>query len=258
MNSRYEYKYLVPNYLIDDLRKDIEPYMELDAFAKEQPNNEYTVRSVYYDTPKFSCYEEKLDGLKVRNKYRIRGYNEKSDENVTFLEIKHKNTNCISKSRAPIYFENVTKSLYTNNVHEYTLSFNENSDKKKDAQKFLYYYNLKNLVPAVLVIYDREPFFSKFDSSDLRLTLDKNLRSIIYPDLEELYIEDGAIPTMVNYFIFEVKFYGTLPDWIRALISKYNLIRESLSKYTMTLESHNEFTNPKFAKMNMIANRKAF
>ena len=251
MAARFEYKYLVSNNLLGELRKELSPYMELDKFAKKRKNGEYTVRSIYYDSPQFSCYKEKLAGLQIRNKYRIRGYDKQSKESVTFLEIKHKNTNCISKSRAPLYYTNVAKSLNSRHVDDYVLSFSGNGVEKKDAEKFLYYYCLKNLRPAILVIYDREAFIGTFDPS-LRLTFDKNLRSVIYPDLNQLYNEDSAKPTMVNNFIFEVKFFGTLPAWLRSLITRFKMERRALSKYTMTLDSHKEFNNPRYARMNMI------
>lgn len=254
MKSRYEYKYLVHNSLVDKIRADLLPYMQLDDFAKKHSNGQYTVRSIYYDSPQFDCYTEKHDGVKIRNKYRIRGYDNLLRESVTFLEIKHKHTNCISKSRAPIYYSNVAKSLYTRRMDDYILSFSGNGVEKKDAHKFLYYYYLKKLHPAVLVIYDREAFGGKFDKS-LRLTFDKKLRSAIYPSLNELYNEERAKATMNNHFILEVKFYGTLPLWIKTLISKYSLDRRALSKYTMSLETHDEFNNRRFAKSNLISNR---
>ena len=254
MNSRYEYKYLVPNSLLGKIREEIIPFVKLDDFAKKHSDAQYTVRSIYYDSPQFSCYKEKIDGIKNRKKYRIRGYNKLSDQSITFLEIKHKNTNCISKSRAPLYYKNVSETLNSKKIEDFVLSFSGNGVEKKDAQKFLYYYNLKNLRPAVLVIYDREAYHGKFDPS-LRLTFDKNLRSIIYPDLNELYEESKVKSVMNNHFIFELKFYGNLPSWIRTLISKYGFNRQSLSKYTMSLDKHQEFTNPQFAKMNMMKNR---
>ncbi len=254
MKSRYEYKYLVPNSLVDKIRGEIMPYMELDNFAQKHSDGQYTVRSIYYDTPKFECYKEKYDGVKNRNKYRIRGYDKCSKESIAFLEIKHKNTNCISKSRAPVNYSNVAKSLYSDFIDDYVISFSGNGVELKDAHKFLYYYHIKKLNPAVLVIYDREAFWGKFDAS-LRLTFDKNLRSIIYPTLDQLYNEDKIKRTMTNHFILEVKFYGRLPLWIKAIISKHSLDRRALSKYTMSLETHDEFNNKRFAKTNLISNR---
>lgn len=254
MKSRYEYKYLVNNNLIDKIRADLLPYMEIDDFAKKHSDGQYTVRSIYYDSPKFECYKEKYDGVKIRNKYRIRGYDTLSGKSIAFLEIKHKDTNCISKSRAPMYFSNVAKSLYSSQMEDYTLSFSGNGAEKKDAKKFQYYYYLKKLHPAVLVIYDREAFWGKFDKS-LRLTFDKNLRSVIFPSLNMLYNEERAKITMRNNFILEIKFFGTLPLWIKALVSKYQLDRRALSKYTMSLETHDEFNNGRFTKSSLIASR---
>ena len=195
MSARYEYKYLVPNDLIDRMRNEVLQFMELDDFAKLHAKGQYTVRSIYYDSPQFECYKEKQDGIKIRNKYRIRGYDNPSENSVTFLEIKHKNTNSISKSRAPLYYTNVEKSLHSRQVEDYILSFSGNGVEKKDARKFMYYYNLKKLHPAVLVIYEREAFHGRFDSS-LRVTIDKNLRSVIYPSLNQLYSEDNAKTTI--------------------------------------------------------------
>lgn len=257
MNSRFEYKYLVPNSLVGKIRADISSFMVLDEYARKRHDGEYTVRSIYYDSPQFSCYQEKVDGVKLRNKYRIRGYNTISDQSIIFLEIKHKNTNCVSKSRAPIFYKDRFEILTSSNIDDFILSFSGNGKEKKDAYKFLYYYRLKNLRPAVLVIYDREAFHGKFDPS-LRVTFDKNLRSVIYPNLNQLDNEDSAKSVLNNDFILEIKFYGSLPAWIRALINKYGLIRESLSKYTMSLENYPEFKNPNFARMNMITDREYF
>ncbi len=254
MNSRYEYKYLVPNNLVEKLRAELNPFMRLDDYAHKHMDGQYTVRSIYYDSPQFACYNEKIAGIQIRNKFRIRGYDHCSKESIAFLEIKHKNTNCISKSRAPLYYTNVARMLNTSRVDDFILSFSGNGVEKKYARKFLYYYYLKNLRPAVLVIYDREAFLGKFDST-LRLTFDKNLRSAIYPELNQLYEEDRVKSTLANHFIFEVKFYGSLPAWIKSLIGKYKLERRALSKYTLSLESHKEFNNQHYARHNMIKSR---
>lgn len=254
MSARYEYKYLVPNNLLDQLRAETKRFVDLDEYAEKQVDGQYTVRSVYYDSPQFTCYKEKHDGIQFRNKFRIRGYDKRCDQSIAFLEIKHKNTNCISKSRAPLYFKNVNAVLGGQAVENFVLSFRGNGVEKKDAEKFLYHYHRKNLRPAVLVIYDREAYQGKFDSS-LRLTFDKNLRSVIYPDLSLLYEETKVKTTLKKHFIFEVKFFGCLPVWIKSLIAKYNFERRALSKYTMSLETHPEFNNQRYAKLSMLTNR---
>lgn len=254
MNSRYEYKYLIPNELLSKIRIEVLRFMELDSFAGKQEGGQYTVRSIYYDTPQFTCYREKLEGLQHRNKYRIRGYDRKNRKSIAFLEIKRKHTSCISKNRAPLYYANIKKSLYNNNLNKYVISFSGNGDELKDGEKFLFHYRKKNLRPAVLVVYEREAFWGRFDKS-LRITFDKNLRSSIFPNLNELYNEDKLKKIMNKNFILEIKFYGTLPQWIQTFLSKYELKRKALSKYSMSLEAHKEFNYKRFIYSNLISKK---
>lgn len=240
MDSRFEYKYLVPNQLLDALRTELEPFMAQDAFARKQEQGQYTVKSIYYDTPSLDCYREKLEGLDIRNKFRIRGYNRYQPQSIIFLEIKHKHTNCISKSRAPLYYEHLSDILLSPSPEKYVKSFSGNGREAEDARKFLFHFHGKNLQPAVSVIYDREAFFGRFDSA-LRVTFDKNLRSILYPQTDRLFEERDAIPVFNDHFILEIKFFGTLPEWVRSLVSRYSLLRQAISKYTMCLEVHPEF-----------------
>lgn len=237
MSYRLEYKFLVPVFLIDSIRADIYPYMNLDPFAKKQNSGEYTVRSIYYDTPKFDCYHEKIEGIKVRKKYRIRGYNIPEQDKVAFLEIKRKYNNHIDKNRAPINNQNLLSFLTSQNLDKYILSFSGNGKEKNDAIRFLFHYYRDRLNPVILINYEREAFVGRFDST-FRITFDKNLRSAAYPSLESLYKEDQMTYALMNYFILEVKFYSGLPTWIKSILTRYNFSRKSLSKYTICLDSH--------------------
>ncbi|MGH7451053.1 MAG: VTC domain-containing protein, partial [bacterium] len=206
MSGRLEYKYLVPNTLVDQIRSDLLPYMEIDHFAEKQESGEYTVRSVYYDTPGFHCYQEKMDGVKVRKKFRIRGYNQPAEDSIVFLEIKRKYENFIEKNRAPLLYKDLDALFSSPDLDKYIISFSKSDKEKSEAQRFLYHYYRLGLRPAVLVVYDREAFLGKFDPS-LRLTFDKNLRGAIFPSLAMLYDEDCLKSAMPQHFIFEVKFF---------------------------------------------------
>jgi hypothetical protein len=237
MCYRLEYKFLVPVSLIDSIRADVNPFVNLDPFAEKQNSGEYTVRSIYYDTPKFDCYHEKIEGIKVRKKYRIRGYNVPEQDEIAFLEIKRKYNNHINKNRAPILNQNLQSFLVSRDLDKHILSFSGNGKEQNDAQRFLFHYYRDRLKPVVLINYEREAFVGKFDST-FRITFDKNLRSAVYPSLESLYKEDQMKYSMMNNFILEVKFNSGLPKWIKSILTRYNLLRKSLSKYTICLDSH--------------------
>ncbi len=241
MAGRAEYKYLVPNDLVDEVRDYIRPYTELDPFSGKLPSAEYTVRSVYYDTLRFQCYDQKLDGLKARRKFRIRGYGTCEDDSLTFLEIKRKDMELIEKSRAPVLYKDVDTLLSSGDIDRYVQLLGPGGEEKRDARRFLFHYKGLGLRPAALVVYEREAFFGKHDRS-LRLSFDKDLRGAMFPSLQMLYDNDCLHHAMAHYFTLEVKFFRrALPQWVKSLVNRYELPRMALSKYTICVDNERGF-----------------
>lgn len=235
--QRLEYKYLVPVTAIDSIRREIKPFVDLDSYAQQHENGTYTVRSIYMDTLDFECYRTKIDGIDIRKKYRIRGYNSATKNNIVFLEIKRKYFDRNTKNRAPLNYENLKPFFATGKIDDYILAFSHNGTEKADAQKYLYHYFRKGLRPVVLIIYDREAFVGKFDKT-LRLTFDKSLRSRIFPTLDMLFNDFQLKYSMTEFFIFEVKIDSHLPVWLKSILERHALKRQSLSKYAICLDSH--------------------
>lgn len=236
--ARLEYKYLVPSVLLDTIRTEITPFVDVDAFAEPLGQRGYTVRSVYYDTRRMMCYHEKIEGLSTRKKFRIRGYDLPIEDTLVFLEIKRKRINYIAKSRAALRWEKVHAVLESHHPERLLRSMHGNC--LGNAESFLYYYHLLCLKPTVLVVYDREAFQGHFDNS-LRITFDKNLRSAPFPALDALFSRALLPIALREHFILEVKFYGGLPLWLRSLTERYQLPRMALSKYTICLDSHRQY-----------------
>ncbi len=237
--QRLEYKYLVPFSKINELRSALNPFVSIDEYAEREENKEYTVHSIYLDTMKLDDYHEKLAGIKIRKKLRIRGYNN-IDENCTvFLEIKRKYENHISKNRAPLLYANLEDILKTADYEKYLLKKKNFLDSKNDACKFFYLSKMKNCSPVVLINYEREAFFSKHDST-LRLTFDKNLRSSSFPKFTTLFDDTAMKYSMSGNFILEIKFFNGFPSWLQKILSRFELRRQALSKYTISVDSHKD------------------
>jgi hypothetical protein len=255
---RLEYKFLVPITWLSDFRAFLKPYLMLDKFSAAQSEKQYTVRSVYYDTRGFKCYEEKIEGFMFKKKLRIRGYNTNEPDSIVFLEIKHKEQDFISKNRAPVLWQKI-KDVFSDYHNHSILPFEPDTKSEDDARRFLYNYYQKKMMPVVLVAYEREAFYSRFDDT-LRITFDKNVRSRLYPSLDSLYNDRGMKFVIPNHFVFEVKFYGGLPQWIHSVIYKFDLYRLAVSKYAMGIDCHNiekKFTRGightvEFPKMNVM------
>ena len=237
MMGRLEYKFLASTSLADRIRADLLPYVRPDAQHGSQGPGAYTVRSIYYDTPRFHCYDAKLAGLRVRRKFRVRGYDHPHQDSIVFLEIKKKCADFIDKHRAPLLGRDLESLLATRDIDRYVLETDPPEQARRDAERFLYHYYRYHLSPAALVVYDREAYLGKYDSS-LRITFDKNLRGSPSPRLAALY-DDACLATAISgAFVFEVKFHrNALPGWVRSIISRYRLPRMALSKYTICLDS---------------------
>jgi len=234
---RYEYKYIVDNSKMDRLRKMVMPFVDVDQFAESGGKNQYTVRSIYFDTPQYDFYYEKVEGIKNRKKVRLRGYDEENEDNTVFFEIKRKYDIPIIKYRAPVTFKDAQLMLKDRHINGQVLFGDTFLKGTENSKRFFYQVFSKNMRPVVLIVYEREAYLSKFDST-VRITFDKNLRSRAYPSIKELYEEDRFKSALGHQFILEVKFNKSFPGWLNPVISQLSLRKQSASKYVISMDSN--------------------
>ncbi len=166
-----------------------------------------------------------------------------------FLEIKRKHENYINKSRSQIRYKDIDDFFRAKEPEQFII----NSDSERSCNQFLYYINAQGLKPTVLVVYDRAAFFSNFNSN-LRITIDKNLRYYGFPEFTELFEDQRLQRTLNGFSIMEVKFTRGFPGWLQEIIMDFGLVREALSKYTMCLDAQKTL-NPETRKSMLPFNR---
>ena len=105
MEFRHEYKYYINygDYIV--LRQRLRAVLQSDSHADE--NGEYHIRSLYFDNYSDKALREKLDGVNIREKFRIRYYNH--DLNVNLLEKKSKINGLCNKQSVNITKEQAQK-----------------------------------------------------------------------------------------------------------------------------------------------------
>jgi len=226
---------------MDRLRDMFLPFVNLDKFAEAGEKPQYTVRSIYFDTPKFDFYFEKVEGIKNRKKIRLRGYNEGNSDSTVFLEIKRKYDIPIVKYRAPVSFGDAMEMFGTKRINGQIITDKVFPKGQENSKRFFYQVLSKNLRPVVLVIYEREAYLSKFDDT-VRITIDKNLRSKAYPTLTELYKEERISASLKDHFILEVKFNNYFPTWLNPIIANLSLRKQAASKYCISMDTNNVVT----------------
>ncbi len=232
---RLEYKHLVPISRLGELRASLLPWVELDRYSRGRPGDQYTVRSIYYDSRRLACYEEKVEGFRTKKKLRIRGYNDPDPDGTVFLEIKRKNEDYIDKSRAPLRWGRIPDVFAGYGPALARLPFAPGSPEEVAARRFLYNYYRRRMMPAVLVTYEREAYYSRFDPT-LRITFDKNVRSRLYPRLGSLYEDRGSQFVTPGHFVFEVKFHRGLPRWLGTVLTRFDIRRQAFSKFALGID----------------------
>ena len=110
--SRYEFKFILSKNKADSIENEIKHFMVLDKNAIKKANKKYFVRSLYFDNPLNSNFYEKVDGMKIRKKFRIRSYsNFKNSKNPIFLEMKGRRNQRTYKVRTIIKPNNINLLL---------------------------------------------------------------------------------------------------------------------------------------------------
>jgi len=231
--SRYEFKYRITNEMIPQIGDYIKPFTTFDPHLKDATDNKYTVRSIYFDTPSLDFYYQKMDGLKIRKKLRVRTYNEMND--FAFLEIKRKFVNCVAKERSRLPFMVIERLINASedSVIEYP---QDDYNARLVSGKFVYNLLKKGLLPVLLVVYEREAYLGLSDKNE-RLTIDTNVRAISEPDLGDILKTKNFTPTMKDVSILELKFDDILPQWMNNLVLEFDLKRESISKYCLGIDA---------------------
>jgi SPX domain protein involved in polyphosphate accumulation len=234
-----ENKYFVPADFLPELRRHLLPYIMLDEYIVPRGLIGYRVNSLYYDTLDLLYYHEKLAGIKFRKKIRIRGYNEGSPDDIVFFEIKRKNGAFVKKHRVPLAYKHAGEFLRTGDTDQFFKDDPYSGPYNTDAKRFLYHIHRYSLQPTVMIHYDREAFFYKFNR-DLRITIDKDVRVCKEPVLSKLYIENGSQSVIKDRVILEIKTTMPYPRWLKRLIAHFELRLEAISKYVMCLEKIKE------------------
>ncbi len=211
---RHEIKYTISKTQAFILKERLLKIMEIDPYGKRG----YFIRSLYFDTPTNEAYNEKLDGVLNRRKYRIRLYN--LDDSFIRLEKKIKDDNMTAKEQTMISKSDLDKILSNKfNIEEYD---------DKLLKEFLIEIKTKGLEPSVIVDYNRLALI--YPVSDVRVTFDFDIKSGRY-DYDLFNKNDGYKVLDEDMVILEVKFNEILPYPIACILSTIPSTRNAFSKF---------------------------
>ena len=213
---RHEWKHVLNTGDLLMLRQRLRAVMISDPHAKE---GKYQIRSLYFDNLDDKALREKIDGVNMREKFRIRLYN--GDSSVIHLEKKSRRNGLGTKYSASLTAEEAQK------IVEGDLDWMLGSDRPL-VQELYCKMRYQGIRPKTIVDYTREPFI--FRPGNVRVTLDYNIRTGLnctdFLNPEAVTIPAGDAPILV-----EVKWDEFLPSIIRDVVSVPDRRVGSFSKY---------------------------
>ena len=198
----------------------------LKIIAKQDPHvlldGRYRIRSIYFDNYNDKILREKTDSVNLREKFRIRYYND--DTSVINLEKKSKINGLSNKLSTRITKDQVFELLQGNNE----ILKDQNNALMEELYLKMHSQLLK---PKVIVDYVREPYL--YEPGNVRITFDMGIRSGIYS--KAFFSQNIPLINTVDQgiMVMEVKYDEFLPEIIALLIQVNERKGTSVSKYEL-------------------------
>ena len=213
---RHEWKHILAYVDLLSIRSRVRAVMNLDRHAK---GGKYLIRSLYFDNATDRALREKIDGVNMREKFRIRLYN--GNTSFIHLEKKSKRGGLGAKYSALVTAEEVQSLL----DGDYTWMMDPARPLVQELYCKMRYQGVR---PKTIVEYTREPYV--YAPGNVRVTFDYNLRTglnstdLLNPDCVTIPAGDAPI-------LMEVKWDDYLPSIIRDCVQTPGRRVTAFSKY---------------------------
>jgi len=214
---RHEVKHELSRGDLIPLRRRMELIASPDPHAV---GGKYYIRSLYFDDPTDRALRDKINGVNLREKFRIRYYNN-DPSGVIHLEKKCKTNGLCSKFSAPLTADEARK-ITEGDTGWMLLS-------PHPLVRELYCkMTYQGLRPKTIVDYTREPFV--YPPGNVRVTFDYDIRTglsctdFLNPDCVTIPAGDDAV-------VLEVKWDEFLPSVIRDAVLTPGRRSSAFSKY---------------------------
>lgn len=220
--KRKELKYLLTQEQTQIIKDELEKRLVLDSYC--QDDGSYSVYNLYFDTEHDEIINKSLAKPYYKEKLRMRSYGAiTSDDDIVFLELKKKIDGVVNKRRATLTY-NQAKNFLQNKAIPDNLSYIN----KQVLKEIIVFLNNNQASEKVFLSYERMTYLE--DNSNLRITLDKNIRTrrsdikLQSNDIESELLKD-------NNHIMEIKCDDSMPLWLTSLLSNLKAYTCGFSKY---------------------------
>lgn len=214
---RHEWKHEIAYVDLLAIRRRLMAVAESDPHAID---GKYLIRSLYFDNLDDKALREKVDGVNMREKFRIRYYN--GDTSIIHLEKKSKISGLGTK-----YSANLTASE-AQSIVDGNIDWMLTAADRPLVQELYCKMHYQGMAPKVIVDYTREPFI--YRPGNVRVTFDYDIRTgLRYVDF--LNWDCPTVPAPDSGIILEVKWDAYLPTIIKDCVQTPGRRVTAFSKY---------------------------
>ena len=220
---RHEIKFYINKRQAAELRLFLTKNIRLDTNTDE--TGSYWIRSLYFDTVENKDYYEKTIGCNIRKKIRLRIYD--ISTKIVKLELKNKFDSYVLKETVTISKEDACKLIKGD--CNFLINCNH-----KTANKIFGFMHRDIYRPKVIIDYEREAYV--YEIQNIRVTLDKNLRTSW--NCRDLFKKDLCMVPLINedIYVLEIKYDHIIPVFLRRILSNFIMQKSQISKYCLGRE----------------------
>lgn len=182
----------------------------------------YRIRSLYFDTPDDGDYTDKVDGLELRRKIRLRNYDPSAD--FAMLEMKQKQGEAQKKRSLRVSREDAIR--LTKGDYSPLLRYEE-----PFAAECYGLMNMRCYRPKTVVEYRRKAYVAK--ENKIRVTFDSGI--IATETRFDIFSDDLEMAPVLDPYnlVLEVKYNGFMLSYVKNLIDLSDRSALSVSKYCL-------------------------
>ena len=213
---RHEWKHQITPEDCMMLRQRLSAVAEPDAHATD---GHYLIRSLYFDNIYDKALREKVNGVNMREKFRIRYY----DRNTSFIKLEKKSKigGLGTKASATLSADEAQR------IVDGDIDWMASDDRPLVFELYTK-MECQLMKPKVIVDYEREPY--TFRAGNIRVTIDFDIRTgLWYTDF--LDVDCCTIPVPGDPIILEVKWDEFLPSVIRDVVQLEGRRVQAFSKF---------------------------
>ncbi|MEE8170800.1 MAG: polyphosphate polymerase domain-containing protein [Phycisphaerae bacterium] len=235
--ERHEIKYLISEALAVEIRSFCRAHLPLDSHSACQPDHQYPVHSIYFDSADGQLLRSTLERRTNRVKLRVRTYRRFGEPDGTlpaFFEIKRKSNGLVRKTRARLP-RHEAEPLTWNGFRLFRGSTDYAPSVCKNVNEFLSLRHQLGARPAIGVFYTREAY-ENHGIQGTRINIDRNLHYGLV-NVADARQRGVWWPVPMRGVILEIKFANTFPAWVSHLIRETDLCRRGVCKYVMCFQA---------------------